>query len=295
MPRKQVKFHARQDSPFYKLKTKKKLANLLHISVKELKYLADSKDLYFDFLKKKNSGDFRVISAPREDLKKVQKRIADLLQRIEPPDYLFAPVIGRSYVDNAAYHKGAKSIWQLDIENFFPNCTANKVIWFFQKQMECSPDVAALLRGIVTRNGSLPQGSPCSPILAFLCYVDMWEAIERLVSEYSCRHSVYFDNLTMSGEKVPGNLIWDIKRALRRHGHKHNTEKEQSRFMQPSEITGVILFGHDLLVPNRQHKKLYEVRKMFKENRSPSQLKKLKAELTGRESQFSQIANHTNQ
>lgn len=295
MSRKQVKFYGKQDSPFYKLKTKKKLAKLLRTSVEKLKYLSDSEELYFDFEKEKSSGGLRLISAPHKDIKDVQKRIANLLQRIKPPDYLIAPVPGRSYVDNAAYHRGAKSVRQLDIEDFFPNCTANKAIWFFRKHMECSADVAAILRGIVTRKDSLPQGSPCSPILAYLCYKDMWDEIEILVSKYDCRLSVYIDNLTISGNVVPGKLIWEIKKTLRKHGHKHKTEKEQSKFMKPTEITGVILSGGRLLAPNRQLKRLHEVRKKIKMTRSPSQLKKLKAELTGREAQLNQITNQTNQ
>ena len=294
MSRKQVKYHGIQDSPFYKLKTKKKLAKLLGISFEKLKCLADSEELYFEFEKKKSSGGFRLISAPRDDLKEVQKRIADLLQRIAPPEYLFAPVSGRSYVDNAAHHLGANSVVVLDIEDFFPNCTANKVIWFFLKRMQCSPDVAAILRGIVTRNDSLPQGSPCSPILAYLCYVDMWEEIERLVSEKDCRMSVYADNLTVSGDVVPEKLTWEIKKTLQRHGHKHNLEKERRRFKKPVEITGVILSGNELLAPNRQRQKLYETHKKFKTTPSAEHSKKLEAELKGREAQFRQITEHTN-
>ena len=292
MAKKHVKRYGKHDSPFYKLKTKAKLAKLLRVSVKKLKYLADSEDLYFNFQKEKSNGEFRSISAPRDDLKTVQKRIADLLQRIAPPSYLFAPVAGRSYVDNAAHHLEANSVRLLDIEEFFPNCTAKKVIWFFLKQMECSSDVAAILRGIVTRKDSLPQGSPCSPILAYLCYMDMWGEIERLVSESDCRLSVYADNLTISGNIVPEKLIWKIKKTLRKHGHQHKPSKEQSRFKKPVEITGVILNGGRLLAPNRQHQKLYETRKKFRAHRSITEHKQLKAEITGRRAQFKQITEH---
>ena len=290
MPKKHHKYYGKQNSPFYKLQSKARLARLLFSSVDKLKYLSTNCEvLYFDFTTAKSSGGFRSISAPRDDLKAVQKRIADLLQRIAPPNYLFAPVSGRSYVDNAAWHLGADSVRLLDIEDFFPKCTANKVIWFFRKQMGCSPDVAALLRGIVTRKQSLPQGSPCSPILAYLCYVDMWDEIERLVSDNACRLSVYADNLTISGEMVPGSLIWAIKKTLVRHGHRIKSDKERNKFRKPVEITGVILNGNHLLAPNRQHQKLYETRKKLKASRSTEDRKQLKAELTGREAQFRQI------
>ena len=233
--------HDERDSPFFRLKSKKKLADLLFVSKVKMLTLARDEDLYFDFSKPKSSGGVRIISAPRDDLKAVQKRIAGLLQRIASPDYLFAPVSGRSYVDNAAAHMGSDSIHLLDIEDFFPSCTANKVIWFFHKRMQCSVDVAAIIRGIVTRNGSLPQGSPCSPILAFLCYVDMWEEIARIVDHADCTLSVYADDLTISGSTVPEASIWAIKRVLRKHGHRYNASKERCKRLKPAEITGVIL------------------------------------------------------
>ncbi len=199
----------------------------------------------------------------------------------------------RSYVDNAARHLGVNSIRRLDIEDFFPSCTANKVIWFFRTRMGCSPDVATILRGIVTRRGSLPQGSPCSPILAYLCYVDMWEEIEHLVCESGCRLSVYIDDLTISGEIVPESLIWNIKKTLFQHGHRHKLGKERSRIKKPVEITGVILRGNRLLAPNRQHQKLHEVRKEFKASRSTERRRQLKVQLEGREAQFRQIVGPT--
>ena len=97
----------------------------------------------------------------------MQRQIADLLQRIALPDYLFALVRGRSYVDNATAHIGGKSVRQLDIDDFFPNCTANKVVWSFLKRTQSSIDVAAIIKGIVTRNGSQPQAVAATQYLRF--------------------------------------------------------------------------------------------------------------------------------
>ena len=260
MPSKAKKYHSGKESVFYKLRSKSKLSQLLFVGSKKLQDIAIAKELYFEFPKEKKSGGTRIISAPREDLKNIQKRIADLLHRLTPPDYLFAPVSGRSYVDNAARHLGAKSIHLLDIEDFFPSCSANKVIWFFSKRMLCSPDVSAILRGIVTHKEALPQGSPCSPILAYLCYIDMWEEIDCLVSKCDCRLSVYADDLTISGTTIPERLIWDIKKTLCRHGHSYKRSKEKSKYGKPAEITGVILYRDRLSAPNRQHQKLHAVR-----------------------------------
>ena len=283
------RYHGERDSPFFRLRSRKNLADLLFVSKTKLEGLAREENLYHDFLKPKPSGGFRTINAPRNDLKAIQKRIAELLQRIAPPDYLFAPVSGRSYVDNAAVHRGAQSIRLLDIEDFFPSCTANKVIWFFRKRMECSPDVAAIVRGIVTRSGSLPQGSPCSPILAYLCYVDMWEEIARIVNDVNCTLSVYADDVTISGNTVPGAAIWAIKKVLRKHGHRYSVRKERSKHLKPAEITGVILRRDKLHVPNRQRKALYDLRRQLTQKIPDRDVTRLKAQLRGREAQMKQV------
>ena len=289
MPKKADKYHGERDSQFFRLRSRAKLASLLYISPAKLTALASERDPYFEFTKPKSSGGIREISAPRNDLKAVQARIADLLRRIVPPDYLFAPVARRSYVDNAAAHLGAHSIRLLDIEDFFPSCTANKVIWFFHKRMQCSPDVAAIIRGLVTRKSSLPQGSPCSPILAYLCYVDMWEEISRIVDNVSCTLSVYADDLTISGETIPEAAVWEIKKVLRRHGHRYNISKERSKRGRPAEVTGVILRSDRLHAPNRLHKKLYDIRRELGETNSDEHKATLKAEVRGREAQMNQV------
>ena len=289
MPKKRKKYHNEHDSPFFRLRSRAKLASLLFISQTKLQTLAREQNLYFQFKKLKSSGGIREISAPRDDLKGVQARIADLLQRVSPPDYLFAPVSGRSYVDNAAAHLGAHSIRLLDIEDFFPSCTGNKVIWFFHKRMQCSPDVAAIIRGIVTREASLPQGSPCSPILAYLCYVDMWEEISHIVENACCTLSVYADDLTISGETVPEVAIWKIKKVLRRHGHRYQASKERSNHRGLAEITGVILSPDGLHVPNRLHKKLHDVRHELGRAKSNEHKTILEASVRGREAQMDQV------
>ena len=287
--RKNSKNYDERDSPFFRLRSQKKLADLLFVSKAKIQTLARNEHLYYDFSKPKPSGGVRTISAPRDDLKAVQKRIAELLQRIGPPDYLFAPVAGRSYVDNAAAHVGSDSIRLLDVEDFFPSCTANKVIWFFRKRMQCSVDVAIIIKGIVTKDGALPQGSPCSPILAFLCYIDMWEEIARIVDCADCTISVYADDLTISGSTVPGESIWEIKEVLQKHGHRYNASKERSKRLKPSEITGVILRPDGLHAPNRQHKALYDLRRHLTRKGSSRDIAHLNAQLRGCEAQMNQV------
>ena len=289
MPKKRDRYYSERASPFFRLKSRAKLADLLFISRTKLRTLACAEDLYVHFRKPKRSGGSREICAPREDLKAVQSRIATLLQRIVPPDYLFAPVAGRSYVDNAARHLGARSIRSLDIVDFFPSCTGKKVYRFFHERMECSPDVAAVIKAIVTHEDSLPQGSPCSPILAYLCYADMWEEIARIVEGGGCIHSVYADDVTISGETVPERAVWEIKKILRKHGHRHNAGKERSKRDRPAEVTGVIVSPRGLHAPNRLHKKCRDIRRELRRTSSDTHRADLTARVRGREAQMNQV------
>lgn len=277
-----------RDSPFFRLRTKSNLASLLFVSIEKLEKLANLENGYYEFQKPKKSGGVRNISAPIAPLKQVQKRIAVLLQRITPPDYLFAPVSGRSYVDNAARHIGAQSVRLLDIEDFFPCCSVKKAAWFFANKMECSPDVAAILCKLVTLKGCLPQGSPASPILAYLCYLEMWSEIQQLVENAGCTLSVYADDITISGDIVREEMIWGVKQTLFRHGHRYSREKERSRRGRPVEITGVILRHEGVAAPNRQHKRIHEIRQELRDAEVDEAVS-LKRKLTGRVAQLTQI------
>ena len=277
--------------PFFKLKSKARLAKLLFISKTKMKKFSKDEKKYYSFPKPKKDGGFRQINAPQDDLKAVQSRIAELLQRIAPPDFLFAPVKGKSYVDNAAHHVGARSIKLLDIMDFFPSCTSNKVIWFFRTRMECSDDISVIIKEIVTLDESLPQGSPCSPILAYLCYVDMWEEIGKIVSSYQCRLSVYADDITISGQITPEKMVWEIKKTLHRHGHQYNAEKERSRIDKPAQITGVILTNKGLKLPNKQHQKIYEIQNQLRMVQQSAKRQSLESQLRGRKAQKNQVLN----
>lgn len=278
-----------RDSPFFRLRSKAKLARLLMVSSEKLKRLSNFEFGYISFKKPKKKGGSRDINAPVQPLKSVQTRIGVLLGRVAPPEYLFAPVKGRSYVDNAVRHIGAQSVRLLDIEDFFPHCTINKVIWFFRSRMECSPDVAVILARIATHNGVLPQGSPCSPILAYFAYIEMLEEIDASVTRAGCKLSVYADDLTISGDTIPEGMIWELKQSLRRHGHQYAADKERARNGRPAEITGVILTRQGVTAPNRQRQKLHAINDELQNAKSADCIKRIESQLRGRLAQLRQI------
>lgn len=232
---------------------------------------------------------YRPIDIPDPRLKAMQSRVSELLARIEPPDFLFSPVKGRSYVDNAAYHCGSNAFWLLDVADYFPSCTANNVARFFRRDLECSPDVTAVLVRLTTLRESLPQGSPCSPILAYFSNRPMWDEIDKLVREAGCKMSLYADDITISGRVVPKAMIWRMKQIVHRHGLRLKPAKEVSLISTPADVTGVIVRGDQTLLPNRKLKLLVELKTMRRTVKNPQARKRIDSQIAGRIAQRSQV------
>lgn len=301
-PRHSVTPYTLRDSPFFRLRTRKKLAELLQISEAAIADLSSRTDLYErrwkhkkeeKWLREKPSAEisqhYRPIDIPDGGLKAIQSRIAKLLGRITPPDWLFSPVKGRSYVNNAACHRGARAFWLLDIADYFPSCTANNVAHFFRSKFECSLDVTAILVRLTTWQQCLPQGSPCSPILAYFSNLDMWSEIAGSVSRAGLRHSVYADDITISGPIIRKNVIWEIKQAIHKHGMKIKAEKELSLIDSPADITGVIVVDDQTKLPNRQLKRLFELRGERHRTKNLMLRQMLDSQIAGRIAQKRQV------
>src|SRR5690554_1749918 len=108
-----------QDSVFYKLSSKKRLASLLFSTPQELKSLT-GKENYRCFTQMKG-GKPRPIQEPLPKLDKIHSRVASLLCRIETIEGLHSGKKGRSNISNARTHLGlGKKIITADIKSFFP-------------------------------------------------------------------------------------------------------------------------------------------------------------------------------
>ena len=248
-------------SPLFRCPSPHRLAKLLPASLTALEGMAEKADsMYRDFEIEKKDGSRRPVADAHEPLKIVQTRLKDLLGRIETPDFVLAPKKGKSYVDNARRHIGQKHFRLLDIEDFFPSCTQKRVFWFFNKVLECPSDVAALLAKLTCRNGALPQGSPCSPILAYWAYSDAWNEIGALAKKRGYVFTLYADDLTFSGLVIREVDIWHVKRALVSRGLLIKASKERSVFGKAAPITGCVVEGDEILLPNRQHRKMSALR-----------------------------------
>ncbi len=285
----EIKRYALNQSPLYKLSNRKKLAALLKISTRELRFLTtQAGGLYREFPVAKKNGGTRDVENPARQLKLVQARLARWLGHIAPPDYLFCPVKGRCYVSNAALHRGQRVIRCLDVRKYFPSTHARRVFWFFRKIMKCERDIAATITALATYQGHLPTGSPLSPILAYYAHYDVWQAIAAICQEHGYKLSVYIDDVTISGSSISPEVMWRIKREIHRSGLRYH--KEKSFYDGVAEITGVIVSLDRLVAPNRQLKKIAVLKDQIRSTKWEPEAVRLRERLKGLHAQTTQVA-----
>lgn len=245
-----------QDSVFYKLSSKKRLANLLSSTPQELKSLTEM-DNYRCFTQTKN-GKPRLIQEPLPKLDKIHSRVASLLCRIETIDGLHSGKKGRSNISNARAHLGlGKKVITADIKSFFPTTTRLSVFDFFYNTMQCASDIADLLSKVLTYDEHVPTGSRISMPLAYFANKKMFDEIESAANECGATMTIYVDDLTFSGAMLKKGFIGRLETIAKKYGHKIHPSK--TRFYGANEvklITGAAIKGHEITPRNKHLKQL---------------------------------------
>ncbi len=286
-------YHPLNQSLLYKITTRRKLAAVFGMTEAALQSIIampkpfSSRDLE---ITRNGVTKVRHVQEPRGPLRPVHNRVRRLLSRIEPPAFLFCPVKGRCYVTNAALHAGAKEIRKLDIQKYFPSTPEHRVYWFFNTVMQCSTDVASILAKLLTADGHLATGSTVSPILSYYAFRDMWLNIADIAHAAGCTLSVYVDDLNISGDHVPESLMWKIRQQVHSRGLGYH--KERHFHGGKGEVTGVFIRNGQVLLPNRQRKKVYDLRSALREATDPIEVDSLRRKLQGLLTQQKQIQNY---
>lgn len=273
----------------YKCNSKRKLEHLLTIVPGQLK-LIYTEIRYSNFeIDKKDSNEKRQITAPKHILKQVQRRILNLIQFIERPEWVIAGAKEKCYIDNGKFHLNSNYALTVDIKKFYDNCQREYVYRFFRDKMLNSPDVAKILTDIVTYNGGIPTGCPTSQLIAYYAYEDMFTNIKKFADKHGCLFSLYVDDMTFSSQN-PFNkdvLKREIDIELRRYQHKPKYKKVKYYSKNdPKPITGtVVTKDNTLVVPNKLQEKVYkgfqDVKKLDDNDNSEEAIKKISA-LQGR-------------
>ncbi len=246
-------------SPLYKLQTRRKLAGLFYKSVPELEKLAKRPDNYRIFTIGKDKNKPRQVEEPKPNLERIHRRLFNLLRRIEPPEYLHSGIKGKSYITNAKEHIGSDTLITLDIRKFFPSTLGWHVFDFFHNVMQCSRDVAGLLTKLSTCHDHVPTGSCLSQVIAFYSHYEMFNEIYELTSSIGLTMTCYVDDISISGKNANKVVLHEVRGILKRRGLKSHPEKESIyRKGVPKEITGSIVIDNGLKLPNRKHQQIHE-------------------------------------
>lgn len=278
-------------SNLYKLSTKKYLMILLKVPTKEYlnqNFVAKQINPYIQANPKP-----RLIEAPSDSLKKIQKNIKCELNKIEVPSNVFSGIKGKSYVDNAAIHKNCKFLFKIDLTAFFPCITRETVYKFFKFDLKTSSDIANILanfvtidltlcdiqepepiehfllsKGIQTTN-HLISGSPASQILSYLVNHNMFDELQNFCDRNGILMSIYVDDITFSSQhkishkhkEVIFNIISKYLYRLSRSKVKYYTTN------YPKSITGTIVSPNgELIIPNSLSHKIIDELHNYKKN-----------------------------
>ena len=230
-------------------------------------YKYSKEQLYTTFTIPKKSGATRIIHAPCPELKNLQsvvsKYLQDCLDEINESKSITRSLShgfkrGYSIVTNASVHKNRRLVLNLDLEDFFGSINFGRVRGFFitNKNFLLQPSVATVLAQIICFDNSIPQGSPCSPVVSNLIGHLLDIKLAKLASETKCTYSRYADDLTFSTNKqqfpadiiLPGSLPHDwvvgakLEQIIRKCGFAVNNKKTRLQYRNSrQDVTGLIV------------------------------------------------------
>lgn len=271
-------------SPLFKLRGKGQFQSITGVNWDAVQLLLDSPG-YRVWVSKKG----RDIQQPIGRMDSVHRRIGELLARIELPSYLYSQK-GRSYADNARQHVGSVPLIKTDIHKFYPSTTWAMVYRMFCSDFMCALDVSRRLADICCyEQKHLPTGSPLSGRVAFFAARHMFDDIAGLAQREECRVTVYVDDVTVSGEGASKSLLVEIRRVVHRHGLKTKNKKSRTyAATAPKMVTGAVVVGDELRLPNARHLKIKQARHDL-QVAAPDRKERLQRVLCGRLQDAKQI------
>ncbi len=215
-----------------------------------------TKGKYYTFKLPKRSGGYRTIASPDWNLKKVQEKIKEYIDK----KYTFLEcqygfIKGKNIVDNAIIHSKAGYILNIDLKDFFPSIHFGRGRGIFMNQPFNLPkEVATILANLSCFHNALPQGSPASPSLSNIVCYSLDKKILHLSEQYQFHYTRYADDITLSSptlfsEKIVKRnhdneviLGQELRKLIERSGFTINeTKTNYSWQRERKEVTGLIV------------------------------------------------------
>ena len=197
----------------YLVKTKDALAHSIGVPlelVDRRAFTAHPHLLYQKQVTKKRNGDQRIIYSPNWPLKNIQKQIAVLLEEIYTPSSRASGYVkGRGIKHNASLHLGKRILLNIDLKDFFPSIHFGRIRGrLMAAPYNLTDSVSTTIARLCTLDGTLPIGSPSSPILSNIVCSHLDGLLAKLGRENGCFYSRYADDITFSTNRrsLPSHL-----------------------------------------------------------------------------------------
>ncbi len=263
------------------IETDHELAELLQIDYQTLRYLVYHRDVitfdnYYRFDIPKKSGGTRHIAAPKAQLKAAQKQILEqILQKIEVSDLSHGFIKSRSVLTSAkSHHTSPDLLINIDLENFFPTITFERVRGLYQSfgysgyiasllAMLCTYceriplEIKGEIKYIKTSDRILPQGSPASPMITNIICRNMDKRIYGLCKKLGVTYTRYADDMSFSyiGDTdnfAIGDFLSSIHQIIEAEGF--HMKKEKTHILRKNNrqyITGIVINNEEIGVPKK--------------------------------------------
>lgn len=204
------------------------LSLLFGYSTKFVGSMRGAPEKYYRTFRIRKGRGHRLIHAPRVSLKVIQRWIGfHIAKSVAWPDYVTGFVEGRSHLTAAQAHAGARWVYSIDIENFFPSVSRYRVRHVLE-ELGYSSYASEVCAAFTCINGGLAQGSPASPVLANLALASLDQQLAALCAQHEVRYTRYADDLVFSStsDVVPEGLRARIKQLVRADGWRLVEAKE---------------------------------------------------------------------
>jgi hypothetical protein len=259
----------RQDNALPALADVQAFAQAVGVTIPRLRWLAYHRDVdtgthYHRWLVPKRDGSPRLISAPKPELKAVQRWIMrEITEHLPVHGAAHGFLTGRSIVTNAEVHAGARVIVKLDLRGFYPTVTMRRVKGLLRRAGlgEQVATVMALLateapREAVVTHGrthyvalgprSLPQGAPTSPSITNALCLRLDCRLAGLARALGARYTRYADDLTFSWHGDAASRVGALLRAaggiVRAEGFEIHAKKTRvMRAGARQKVTGLVV------------------------------------------------------
>ncbi len=167
-------------------------------------YLVENPDKFYTTIKiPKNSDPFayRTLDIPFSELKGVQRAInRKILQKYTLNDSAFSYVSGKSIYGAANKFCGGKAILKMDIKDFFPSITGQRVVGLY-KSLGFTDSVAYILSQLSLKNNCIAQGAPTSPTISNLIMRRFDFQMTKLATSWEMGYLRYSDDVFFYKDK----------------------------------------------------------------------------------------------